>query len=119
MMAMSPHSPDDQEMIIAAVQMVSVADVATNLHAAERLITRAAEQGASLVALPENFAVLDGGPVREFGESWGDDRGPLEAVFWFPQHAGDRVRRRAGWRHHRLQLLLRCRRCIVHCKASR
>lgn len=73
---MNPPNPDDRQAVVAAVQMVSVADVASNLRAAERLIARAVEQGASLVALPENFAVLDSGPVRESGEPWGG--GPLQ-----------------------------------------
>lgn len=75
---MNPLNPDDRHAVIAAVQMVSVADVDVNLRAAERLIGRAVEQGASLVALPENFAVLDSGPLREFGEQGGDDGGPLQ-----------------------------------------
>ncbi len=57
---------------IAAVQMVSTADIHQNLEAAGRLIKHAAEQGASLVLLPENFAVLDGGPLRQYGEIQGD-----------------------------------------------
>lgn len=75
---MNLPSPDDRQAVIAAVQMVSVADVASNLRAAEKLIARAVEQGASLVALPENFAVLDSGPVREFGEPWGVEGAPLQ-----------------------------------------
>jgi deaminated glutathione amidase len=43
---------------IAAVQMVSGADVAGNLARAEPLIARAAEQGARLVLLPENFGLM-------------------------------------------------------------
>ncbi len=42
----------------AAAQMVSVDDVETNLTTAAQLIRQAAEQGAGLVALPENFAFL-------------------------------------------------------------
>ncbi|MBL4821289.1 MAG: carbon-nitrogen hydrolase family protein [Gammaproteobacteria bacterium] len=63
---------------IAAVQMVSTADVQGNLQAAARLIANAAEQGAALVLLPENFAVLDGGPLRQFGEIQGDNDAPLQ-----------------------------------------
>lgn len=44
---------------IAAIQMTSGTDIAHNLAMAERLIARAAEQGASLAVLPENFAVFD------------------------------------------------------------
>lgn len=43
---------------IAAVQMVSRADVAANLADAEGLIAMAVAQGAQLVALPEYFPIL-------------------------------------------------------------
>ena len=43
---------------VAAVQMVSGADVAANLAQAEPLIAEAAEQGAKLVLLPENFGLM-------------------------------------------------------------
>ncbi len=45
-------------MKVAAIQMVSSANVTDNLLQAERLITQASEQGAELVLLPENFAVF-------------------------------------------------------------
>ncbi len=57
---------------VAAIQMVSTSDVAANLEAAARLIAEAAAQGAGLVALPENFAVLDGGPLSQFAERQGE-----------------------------------------------
>lgn len=53
---------------VAAIQMVSTADVPTNLEAAARLIAAAASDGAELVLLPETFAVLEGGPMRQYGE---------------------------------------------------
>ena len=43
---------------IAAVQMASGPNVEGNLDEAARLITIAAAQGAKLVALPENFAIM-------------------------------------------------------------
>lgn len=43
---------------IAAVQMVSTADVYDNLKQAEGLITQACAQGAKFVVLPENFAFM-------------------------------------------------------------
>ena len=65
---------------VAAIQMVSAADVAANLAAAGRLIAAAAAEGARLVALPENFYLIghregdkvkarerDGsGPIQDF-----------------------------------------------------
>ena len=53
---------------VAAVQMVSTVDVDENLATADRLISEAAEQGAELVLLPEVFAVLEGGSMRQYGE---------------------------------------------------
>ena len=64
---------------VAAVQMVSTPRVDENLKTAERLIAEAAEQGATLVALPEYFPIMgmkDGDkiPVRE-----ADGVGPIQA----------------------------------------
>jgi predicted amidohydrolase len=52
-------------MRVAAVQMCSTDDLAANLAAASRLVEEAARGGASLVALPENFAFLrrEGAPI--------------------------------------------------------
>ncbi|MEK7258626.1 MAG: carbon-nitrogen hydrolase family protein [Pseudomonadota bacterium] len=62
----------------AVIQMVSTASVDTNLRAAGRLIDQAADAGANLVLLPENFAVLDGGPLDQFAEIEGDAGGLLQ-----------------------------------------
>jgi len=50
---------------VALVQTTSTDDVAANLLAASRLVEEAAGRGASLVALPENFAFLrrEGAPI--------------------------------------------------------
>jgi deaminated glutathione amidase len=45
-------------MKVAAVQMTSTRDVQANLREAERLVAEAADQGAKLVVLPENFSFL-------------------------------------------------------------
>src|SRR5262245_37320886 len=45
-------------MLAAAVQLTSTSDVARNLERARHWIARAAEAGARLVALPENFACM-------------------------------------------------------------
>jgi nitrilase len=45
-------------MRVAAVQMTSTRDVAANLREAARLVGDAAQQGAKLVVLPENFSFL-------------------------------------------------------------
>jgi predicted amidohydrolase len=52
---------------VAAVQMVSGPEVAANLEAAARLVAAAAQAGAKLVTLPENFYVIgrhEGDKVR-------------------------------------------------------
>jgi nitrilase len=63
----------DKQMLnkVAAIQMVSTDDVDENLATADRLIALAAERGADLVVLPEVFAVLEGGPMRQYGEMEG------------------------------------------------
>jgi deaminated glutathione amidase len=52
-------------MRVALVQTTSTEDVAANLRAASQGIEEAAERGASLIALPENFAFLrrDDAPI--------------------------------------------------------
>jgi nitrilase len=44
--------------ILAAIQMVSASDVATNLATAAELLAQAARRGARLAVLPENFALM-------------------------------------------------------------
>lgn len=65
-------------MRVAAVQMSSQADVRQNLDRARDLIARAAEMGAELVALPENFAFMGESDEqkREIAEDLGGD-GPI------------------------------------------
>jgi len=63
---------------VAVLQMVSTGEVHANLSAAARLIAQAREQGAGLILLPENFAVLDGGPLSHFAEAEGDQQGLLQ-----------------------------------------
>ena len=53
---------------VSAVQMVSTYDVEANLRSAELLIEQSAQQGAHMVVLPENFAVLDSGNLLHWGQ---------------------------------------------------
>lgn len=53
---------------VAAVQMVSGPEVEANLRLATMLVAEAAEAGAELVALPENFAVLESGELLQWGQ---------------------------------------------------
>ena len=45
-------------MSVAVIQMVSGEDIASNLAQARALLEQAAEQGARLAVLPENFAAM-------------------------------------------------------------
>ncbi len=49
---------ENRKRRIAAVQMASSPNVSANLLEAEKLVGEAAEQGAQLVVLPENFALI-------------------------------------------------------------
>lgn len=65
-------------MKLACVQMVSVDDVETNLATASQLIQQAADAGARLVCLPENFAFMsqDDGAKKAVAEHKG--AGPIQ-----------------------------------------
>jgi predicted amidohydrolase len=43
---------------VAAIQMTSVAEIAINLREAGKLMAKASAQGAELIVLPENFALM-------------------------------------------------------------
>jgi deaminated glutathione amidase len=65
-------------MKAAAIQMTSGPEVAANLKQAEALLTEARERGASLAALPENFALmgLKEGDKLRIAET--DGSGPIQ-----------------------------------------
>jgi predicted amidohydrolase len=63
---------------IAAVQMVSGPEVAPNLEAAQRLIARAAAEGARLVALPENFYIIGRHEADKVKVREPDGSGPIQ-----------------------------------------
>ncbi len=56
-------------MSIAVIQMVSQDDVTANLAAARRLLEQAAEGGARLAVLPENFAAMGRRDLAELGRA--------------------------------------------------
>ncbi|TVP57360.1 MAG: carbon-nitrogen hydrolase family protein [Halomonadaceae bacterium] len=65
---------------IALLQMVSTNDLESNLQQAAGLVRQAAEQGAGLALLPENFAYYGGGQTRALGEAESvPDGGPIQA----------------------------------------
>lgn len=55
------NSGSDKKVVAAVIQMVSGSDLGENLRCAEELISEAASKGATLVLLPEVFAVLESG----------------------------------------------------------
>ena len=67
-----------QTFSAAVVQMVSGGDVAANLASAGRLIERAAQAGARLVALPENFALLGRREQDKLAVAETDGAGPIQ-----------------------------------------
>ena len=77
---MSSSEPAKTNSKVAAIQMVSSSDVSQNVETAARLIDEAAGKGAALIVLPENFAVLDGGPQTVFAEQQGDVHATLQGM---------------------------------------
>jgi len=64
---------------IAAIQMVSVANIKENLQQAEDLVSFAAAQGAKFVVLPENFATFTMANLNEIALAEQQGNGPLLA----------------------------------------
>lgn len=64
-------------MTFAVIQMVSGPQVDTNLREARRLLEQAAEQGAKLAVLPENFAAFGRRNAAELGLAEAEGRGPI------------------------------------------
>jgi len=63
---------------VAALQMVSGPEVGPNLEAAGRLIARAAQEGARLVALPENFYIIGRHEADKVKVREPDGSGPIQ-----------------------------------------
>jgi nitrilase len=74
---MNPSNPSSN-LSVAAIQMVSGPDVATNLEAAAALIDEAARQGARLVVLPEYFALFGERETDKIGAQEPDGEGPIQ-----------------------------------------
>lgn len=72
-------------MSFAVIQMVSQDDVLANLAEARRLLTDAAEQGARLVVLPENFAAMGRRDLAVLGRAEALGEGPI--LPWLEQTA--------------------------------
>lgn len=74
-------------MSLAVIQMVSQDDVLANLAAARRLLQQAAERGARLAVLPENFAAMGRRDLAALGRAEAEGRGPI--LPWLQQTARD------------------------------
>ena len=64
--------------IVAAVQMVSTPDVATNIASARRLVAEAAAKGAQLVALPEYWPIMGMNDADKVGHAEALGCGPIQ-----------------------------------------
>ena len=74
-------------MTLAVIQMVSQTDIQTNLAAARRLLEQAAEAGARLAVLPENFAAMGRSDLVALGRAEAEGAGPI--LPWLKQAARD------------------------------
>ena len=63
---------------VAAIQMASGPNVRANLHEAARLISIAADAGAQLAVLPENFAIMGMSEYDKVRIREQDGRGPIQ-----------------------------------------
>ncbi|KRW66943.1 carbon-nitrogen hydrolase [Pseudomonas sp. TTU2014-096BSC] len=74
-------------MSLSVIQMASQADVQSNLKIARRLLEQAAEQGARLAVLPENFAAMGHADPLALGRAEAQGAGPI--LPWLGQAARD------------------------------
>ncbi|MGE6530724.1 carbon-nitrogen hydrolase family protein [Pseudomonas sp. NPDC077382] len=74
-------------MTLAVIQMASQADIQANLANARRLLESAAEAGAQLAVLPENFAAMGRADLPAVGRAEAEGTGPI--LPWLKQAAID------------------------------
>ncbi|MBB2495487.1 carbon-nitrogen hydrolase family protein [Aquipseudomonas ullengensis] len=74
-------------MSIAVIQMVSQDDVLANLASARHLLQQAAERGARLAVLPENFAAMGRRDLAAMARAEAEGTGPI--LPWLKQTARD------------------------------
>ena len=70
---------------VACIQMASGPNIGANLFEAEKLIYQASKQGAKLVVLPENFAIMGLKETDKVGVRERDGSGPIQD--FLAQHA--------------------------------
>ncbi|MGH8501311.1 MAG: carbon-nitrogen hydrolase family protein [Gammaproteobacteria bacterium] len=76
---------------MAAIQMASGPNVEANLLEAERLIARAAEAGAELIVLPENFAIMGMSEADKVAIRERPGKGRIQ------NYLSDQARRHGAW----------------------
>lgn len=64
--------------LVAALQMNSTEDVAANLRVAQSLLEQAADQGAKLAVLPENFAFMGAHDTDKLAHREAEGQGPIQ-----------------------------------------
>jgi predicted amidohydrolase len=74
-------------MTLAVIQMASQADIQANLDTARRLLEQAADSGARLAVLPENFAAMGRTDLPAVGRAEAEGVGPI--LPWLKQVACD------------------------------
>lgn len=74
-------------MSVAVIQFASQDDILANLACARRLLEQAAESGAQLAVLPENFAAMGRGDLPALGRAEAEGNGPI--LPWLRQTARD------------------------------
>lgn len=74
-------------MSLAVIQMVSQSDVLANLRQARRLLEEAAQGGAQLAVLPENFAAMGRRDIADIGRAEALGEGPI--LPWLKHTARD------------------------------
>ena len=74
-------------MSLAVIQMASQADVSLNLAVARQLLAQAADAGARLAVLPENFAAMGRSDLPQLGCAEAVGEGPI--LPWLKQTARD------------------------------
>lgn len=67
---------------LAVIQMASQADIRENLDNARRLLEQAAENGAKLAVLPENFAAMGRRDWAALGQAEAQGAGPVLPWLW-------------------------------------
>jgi deaminated glutathione amidase len=75
---MSKSEAPLESVTVAAVQMTSAADVASNLQSAAMLLEQAAAAGARIALLPENFSFMGRGDADKRAIAERDGSGPVQ-----------------------------------------